>query len=246
MKMCTDCNEEKDDIHFYSYELTKNRGRCKVCLRKRSKLYIDADKNRKRENDKKYYQNNKDIILTNNKIYVENNREHITQYQSNWYFSNRDRLLKEAAEYRSTHKDERNINERDRRKNDPVYRLRTNMSKLINSQMKKLSSSKNGSIMQYLPYSIEELKLHLEKQFEPWMVWNNYGKYNAKTWNDNDLTTWTWQVDHIIPQSDLPYISMTDDNFKTCWALENLRPLSAKINVLNGTRLGKQRRKKKL
>jgi hypothetical protein len=28
---------------------------------------------------------------------------------------------------------------------------------------------------------------------------------------------------------------MEDDNFKKCWALNNLRPLSAKQNILDGT-----------
>ena len=29
---------------------------------------------------------------------------------------------------------------------------------------------------------------------------------------------------------------MEDDNFKKCWALENLRPLSAKQNIVDGVR----------
>jgi hypothetical protein len=41
-------------------------------------------------------------------------------------------------------------------------------------------------------------------------------------------------IDHIVPQSDLPYSSMNDENFQKCWALENLRPLSAKQNYLDG------------
>lgn len=66
------------------------------------------------------------------------------------------------------------------------------------------------------------------------MNWNNQGTYNVQTWDSNDSTTWTWQLDHIIPQSDLPYISMEDNNFKKCWSLNNLRPLSAKQNLLDG------------
>ena len=38
----------------------------------------------------------------------------------------------------------------------------------------------------------------------------------------------------LIPQSDLPYTSMEDTNFKKCWALENLRPYPAKQNYLDG------------
>jgi hypothetical protein len=82
-------------------------------------------------------------------------------------------------------------------------------------------SSRNGtkhrkSCLQYLDYSIEQLKNHIEAQFESWMNWNNRGTYIADHWDDNDPTTWTWQLDHIIPQSELPYSSMEDENFRIC------------------------------
>lgn len=34
-----------------------------------------------------------------------------------------------------------------------------------------------------------ELKRHLEKLFEPWMNWNNHGRY-TNNWNDQDPSTW--------------------------------------------------------
>lgn len=40
--------------------------------------------------------------------------------------------------------------------------------------------------------------------------------------------------EHIIPHSTFQYLSMEDESFKKCWALENLRPLSAKINNFDG------------
>ena len=247
MKICVDCGNEKDENDendFYSYELTKNRGRCKECLRKRSGAYITTNKDKKKKVDKLYREKNKDKLKIAAKIYVENNRPSVKQQKHNWYDRNRDRILKEREEYRTTHKEARNAQDRDRRIIDPIYRLRTNMSKLINYRLKQVGSSKNGSIIKYLPYTIDKLKAHLEQQFEPWMSWNNYGKYNTKIWDDTKTSTWTWNIDHIVPQSDLPYASMEDDNFKKCWALSNLRPLSAKTNVINGTSLGKQRRKK--
>jgi len=100
--------------------------------------------------------------------------------------------------------------------------------------LKTNNLSKNKSINQYLPYSIKQLKEHLQENFESWMNWNNYGIYNCKIWQDNDSLTWTWQLDHITPQSDLPYTSIQDDNFKKCWALNNLRPYSAKLNCIEG------------
>lgn len=53
--------------------------------------------------------------------------------------------------------------------------------------------------------------------------------------DDNDSSTCTWQIDHIVPQSNLPYTSVVDKNFKLCWSSLNLRPCSAKQNILDGS-----------
>ena len=66
------------------------------------------------------------------------------------------------------------------------------------------------------------------------MNWNNWGIYRSTTWDDHKQSTWTWQIDHIIPQADLPFSSMSDENFNKCWSLENLRPLNAKQNCIDG------------
>jgi hypothetical protein len=122
------------------------------------------------------------------------------------------------------------------RQSDPNFVIRKSVSYFIWKSLKQSKSSKNGeSCLDYLEYTIEELKIHLEFLFEPWMNWDNHGNYKKSIWKDNDQSTWTWQIDHIIPQSKLPYTSMKDDNFKKCWALDNLRPLNSKQNILDGT-----------
>ena len=68
------------------------------------------------------------------------------------------------------------------------------------------------------------------------MNWQNWGRYNRKTWDDNDKSTWTWNIDHIIPKSNFYYTSMGDENFKKCWALENLRPYPSKLNIIEQDR----------
>ncbi len=82
---------------------------------------------------------------------------------------------------------------------------------------------------------LEELINHIENQFEIGMSWENGGRYDSKTWNDKDSLTWTWQIDHIIPHSEFYYTTMDCEAFRKCWALENLRPYSAKLNILDGT-----------
>jgi hypothetical protein len=108
-----------------------------------------------------------------------------------------------------------------RRHQDPLFRLRGNISNAINKALHKGQSDKAGqSIMQFLNYTLSDLKNHLQSQFDGQMNWENYGSY--------------WHVDHIVPQSDLPFSSMLDDNFQQCWALSNLRPLEAQQNILDG------------
>lgn len=114
------------------------------------------------------------------------------------------------------------------------YRLHANISRALRCGFNRKQNKKPGPTQKLLPYTIAELQAHLESQFEHWMNWDNYGKYNVKTWDNDDSSTWTWQIDHIIPQCDLLYDTVEHENFKKCWALENLRPLSAKINNKKG------------
>lgn len=132
-----------------------------------------------------------------------------------------------------------------KRESTPFFKLRHRVSCVIWQYLNKTGGSKYGhSCLQYIPYTIPQLKEHLESLFEPWMNWGNYGPYKKYLWDDNDPATWKWQIDHIIPHSTLPYNSMEDDNFKKCWSLDNLRPYSAKQNLLDG--LSRVRHKDKI
>lgn len=62
----------------------------------------------------------------------------------------------------------------------------------------------------YFNYTPEEARKYLEKQFTEGLLWSNYNKI--------------WEIDHIIPRAALPFNSVTDENFKKLWSLENLRP----------------------
>lgn len=166
---------------------------------------IQCHKNKRDE----YREKNRDKINKQKKIYSKKNKEYIRNWQNNW--------------------------EKNKRIVDKSFALRKIVSVSIKYALKRQKTSKKGSCKKYLPYTIEQLKLHLEFQFEPWMNWSNHAMYNSKTWDDNDSSTWTWNIDHVIPQSDLPYDSMEHENFKKCWALENLRPYSAKQNVIDGS-----------
>ena len=200
--------------------------------------YNEDNKEALSEYREEYYQENKEDKLEYAKEY--RNREDIkiknSEYQKEYRENNTDQLSEYIQDYQLKNKDSLNEKRRLRKKNDINFKLRTSISSYISFQLRTSGKSKESdSCLKYLTYSIQELRDHLESLFDPWMSWDNYGKYSKNTWNDNDQSTWTWNIDHLIPRSDLPYSSMTDDNFKKCWALSNLRPLSAKQNMIDGT-----------
>jgi DNA-directed RNA polymerase subunit RPC12/RpoP len=223
MKICSKCGLEYADNMF-----EHNRNQCKNCrkeiMNKQNAKYYLEHKEACDEVRKAYNQENKEKLKEYQRNYREENKDSISEKQKEWYREHKDRIKENQKEYQRTRKEK-----------DPVFKFRTNISTLISRALKQQGASKNNkSCLSYLPYTFEELVRHLEQQFEPWMTWQNYGRYDAKIWKDSDQSTWMWNLDHIIPQSDLLYSSMEDDNFKKCWALDNLRPYSAKQNYLDG------------
>jgi hypothetical protein len=209
-------NNDKIKLYQKEYE-RQNKDRIKKYKKERSeKLEV---KNRIRElaktakyinNRKKYYNDNKPKILEKIKIYRQTSQAKILkkQYAKTQRIKNTDNM---------------------------TYRLRLQISKRIHENLLKTGGSKNGSsILRYLPYTMIELKNHLESQFESWMDWSNWGRYNSKIWDDKNPSTWTWQLDHIKPASEFYYKSMAEPEFFECWALKNLRPYSAKQNCIDG------------
>jgi hypothetical protein len=215
IKICSKCGLEKEHILF-------KKNICKQCMKIIHHDYYLKNRTKISEEKKIKYIENKDNIALDRKLFYKNNREKILARGKKYREKNIIRYTEYAAKYRKVNLHnivrKNSIYKRKRRLFDPVYKLRENCSRLINRAM---HGSKNGqSILKYFDYSMEELKHHLEKQFDENMSWDNYGSY--------------W---HIIPQSKLLYTCMEDDNFKKCWSLENLRPLEKIANIRKGNKL---------
>lgn len=226
--ICIICNRKyykknKNKISKRRKELYKEN-RSEI-LEKRAQFYKE-NKTKASEYNKKYYKNNKNKIYARKKQYRKENNKY-NEYMKLYRKENKDKILKTRKKYNSH-----------RSKIDPCFKIRILISGAIYAALSKKSGSKQGkSCLQFLQYTIEELKDHIENQFKQdgngWMNWGNWGIYNTTAWKDNDLSTWVWQLDHIIPQSTFKYISMDCEEFRKCWALENLRPYSAKQNNID-------------
>lgn len=227
VRYCKGCKEEHPiDAFYIRKETGKPRAECKKCFNLKQMKRVNKNKTKYKNKGKNYYLKNKEHIKQKAAEYRNNNKEKILAYQRRnvdkqkiYNKENREKILTRQVKYN-----------KNKRKNDPIFKLRDYISTRIRNAINK----KDNSCLKYLNYTPQQLKEHLESLFEPWMNWNNHGQYLIKDWKDDDQSTWKWQIDHIIPCSILPFTSMEDENFKRCWALSNLRPLSAKQNLLDG------------
>lgn len=90
-------------------------------------------------------------------------------------------------------------------------------------------NDKHGNLYELVGCSMEELKLHLEKQFKDGMCWANYGRGKGK-----------WSIDHISPCA--AFDMSCPEQQKKAFHYSNLQPLwyeqnSSKGSLVGGVRL---------
>lgn len=252
-KLCITCGPvvgAKPLSEFYfRKDIGHYKDECKDCVKERSAKRYEANIGEilaqwKVERDNRTDEEKAIEAIRKHQAY-EANKEAILAQQKARYDNLSDEekraLFEQQRSYRKSNRSKISAAARERYHTDPFFRLRDIASKLVRAALKQQGGDKGGgTIADFVSWAPEELVEHIEQQFQlpgnEWMTLENHGKYDAKTWDDNDPSTWKWNLDHIVPQSDLPYASMEDDNFKKCWALSNLRPYSAKQNILDGSR----------
>ena len=221
---CKDCAKQQRD-------LPTEKEKLKI---KHAKHYVENRKEIK-EKSKEWAKNNEDYIKEYRKTYAANNKEYTKKYQQKYRDDNKEILKEKKKKYYSNNKEKLNKarkiykeNNKEkvltqirkytnkRRLNDSKYRLRKSMSCAIQGGLKAKKLRKGWQTL--VPYTLEELKLHLESKFTKGMTWENYGKDG-------------WHIDHIIPQSLFRYDSYNHPAFHACWALSNLQPLWADENL---------------
>lgn len=139
---------------------------------------------------REHYQRNREKILAAGKACRIAHPEKVRAYKQRWQAANPER-----------HKAYRRKVERERRR--------------IKEKMGRLGKSTDA----ILGYSMDELQVHLERQFLKGMGWHNRH---------------LWHIDHIVPLREFTYTSIDDPQLKAAWALSNLRPVWAEANMAKG------------
>ena len=196
MYVCVTCKEEKEFIDFHKNKSKKNGigCQCKVCVNKHKIIYRKENKEKIKNGyllNKKYY-----------KDYYKNNKEKVDKYIYKWRESNKDRVNLT-----------RNKQVKEKRLNDPLFKLTGNIRTLIGLSIRKNGYSKKSKTNKILGCSFEDFKLHLQKQFTEGMTWENLGQ---------------WHLDHIYPvslaKSEEEIIRLNHyTNFQPLWAIDNIK-----------------------
>jgi hypothetical protein len=191
-----------------------------------SKEYYQKNKERIQKKQQEYYQKNKEKVSEKGKLYRERKKKEDPLYVK----KNNERLYSYAHSEngkvnRKKTYDKYNKSEKRREyaknwikeksKNDLGYKLNLYVGHRIREALKVFGLKKNKKrTIEFFNYNLEELKEHLEKQFDNKMSWDNYGK---------------WHIDHIIPVK--LYDLNKKNNIEKCWSLKNLRPLMKEENL---------------
>ena len=205
-KICSKCGEEKmiTEFSFKNKKLNCRNNKCRKCHNEYLLVYKKNNRKKLSEKRKEYYEKNKVSHLEYRKKYNEKNKVLISEYNKKYREKNRGRF---------------NDRQKVRRKTEPLFKLKCSIRSRILTAFKQKGYSKKSKTHQILGCSFEELKIHLEVMFEPWMSWDNFGIYNG------DLN-YGWDIDHIIPLSS----AETEEDVIRLNHYTNLQPLCSRTN----------------
>lgn len=172
--------------------------------------YYIKHKEKIKKYHRKHYLKNKEKISEYGKKYRELNKDKTSKRIKSWTLKN----IKRIKEQRNNRKIQRSQQDKLRRKVDINFKLTHNLRVRILHALN--GETKSTSTLKLIGCSLEELKKHLEKQFQPGMTWKNH-------------TIDGWHIDHI-KQCILFDLSKKSEQEK-CFNYKNLRPLWAIDNL---------------
>jgi hypothetical protein len=164
------------------------------------------------ETAKKWQAENPKRAKENSAKWRTDNREKAKETAKKW----RDENPERAKKWRIDNRESRNAHKKERRENDPLYKLSDNIRTLMLASFRKNGYKKNSKTTSILGCSFENFKSHLESLFTEGMTWSNQGS--------------EWHIDHFIPLSG----ATSEAEIYRLNHYSNLRPLRALYNLSKG------------
>ena len=209
-KKCKVCHKKKLLSEFSPSKLGKygTRSNCKKCATKATSVYYEQHKEEILIDKKARYKENPQIEINNQKRFRINNPGRASQIAMRWQKKNPEKVREIDKRYLK------------KKRSTVMGRLNVTIGNYIRMSLRGKKCGKHWEDI--VGYTLQELKIHLEKLFLPGMTWNNRSE---------------WHIDHKIPISYFHYTSYDDIAFKQCWALSNLQPMWAKDNMKKSNKI---------
>lgn len=160
----------------------------------------------KKEYLRQYYLKNRDRLKAKTRAYYVKNRQSVIDREQRYADKNRQKVNGYKKKYVSENKDKRRAYERNRRKTDPLFKLKITCRGRVRMALKSKSMRKSNPTVQILGAEIKVVKLHIEKLFSEGMGWDNHGE---------------WEIDHRIPLAS----ANTESEILNLCHYTNLQPL---------------------
>lgn len=192
--------------------------------RERSRLWAKNNPERRKKYKKQYYIENREHF---EQYYIEN-REETKKRNAKYYVENKKEILEYNEQYHIENKEKikekKKLYEAKRRKINLMFNLNSRMSIAI---YKSLKENKNGRHWENLVgYTRNDLMEHLMHKI-------------PEGYSEKDIFNGNLHIDHKIPKSVFNYSKPEHPDFKECWALDNLRLLPAKENLIKSKYLNR-------
>jgi hypothetical protein len=200
-KVCSKCFNDKSLFEFNVCSRVKDgrKAECRECQKISTKKYKSENKEKIKESNSKWN--------SENKLYYQ-------EYRKIWEVENYDKILEKRRRFKENNPGYNNNYNKQRKQEDVLFRLKTNMRTSVNRYL-KYKSDKTFDIVGCSPKFLKE---HLESQVLEGMTWDNRSE---------------WHIDHIIPLSSA---KNDEEVYKLCH-YSNLQPLWAEDNLKKSNKI---------
>lgn len=205
-RLCPKCGVRKDRSAFGSDPSRKDGLRvwCRECHGQETSEWRANNPDRQRELVKRWAKKNPDRVAAKTRRHLEKHPGIGAMYAAQWRERNIDRARELARKHNR------------KRLSTVSGRLNCRVGNAVRACLGGLKGWR--PTFSLLPYTSDELRLHIERQFHGRMDWPAFMRGEI-------------HIDHIVPLASFKISGPDCDEFKRAWAITNLRPMWSKDNL---------------
>lgn len=218
LKRCSKCKDWKPVGEYYKEKAKWDgfKSACKMCGKICMVEYYKKNKVKLAAKAREYNKKNKERVAARNREYREKNKEKLKAKMRKSYRKNKIKRREYIEKNKEKIKDQRNKRLRQRRKEDPLYRMSMNIRTNLRYTLRKAKEKKQNRTFKYVGCTPEFLLARLQRQ--------------CKERGLNE-----YEVDHMMPVSSFDL--RDPEQLRRAWHHSNLQALDPKDNLAKSNKV---------